>query len=217
MTVRLDQGAVERAAAGCALRLPRGPHRGKLGEVRASSVGSSLELHDFRQYQPGRRPAADRLERGGPHRRALPARAAGRGEPPRGGAGRRLGLDGHLGTRRPRGRARWRPGCARWRGVAGLDPVVIATGPHRAQGRGPGDPRDAGVARVRRARVVRRGDEARAAAAAVRVAGGGERLPLRLARPSPSPSGSPAARRAWPWCRCSTRRISIRPAARARA
>lgn len=53
MTVRLDQGAVERAAAGRALRLPRGPHRGKLGEVRASSVGSSLELHDFRQYQPG--------------------------------------------------------------------------------------------------------------------------------------------------------------------
>lgn len=53
MTVRLDQGVVERAAAGCALRLPRGPHRGKLGEVRASSVGSSLELHDFRQYSPG--------------------------------------------------------------------------------------------------------------------------------------------------------------------
>jgi uncharacterized protein (DUF58 family) len=53
MTIRLDQGAVERAAAGCSLRLPRGPHRGKLGEVRASSVGSSLELHDFRQYSPG--------------------------------------------------------------------------------------------------------------------------------------------------------------------
>ncbi|MDP1825412.1 MAG: DUF58 domain-containing protein [Archangium sp.] len=53
MTVRLDQGVVERAAAGCSLRLPRGPHRGKLGEVRAASVGSSLELHDFRQYQPG--------------------------------------------------------------------------------------------------------------------------------------------------------------------
>lgn len=53
MTVRLDQAIVERAAAGCSLRLPRGPHRGKLGEVRASSVGSSLELHDFRQYSPG--------------------------------------------------------------------------------------------------------------------------------------------------------------------
>jgi uncharacterized protein (DUF58 family) len=53
MTVRLDHGMVERAAAGRALRLPRGPHRGKLGEVRAASVGSSLELHDFRQYQPG--------------------------------------------------------------------------------------------------------------------------------------------------------------------
>lgn len=53
MSVRLDYGMVERAASGCALRLPRGPHRGKLGEVRATSVGSSLELHDFRQYQPG--------------------------------------------------------------------------------------------------------------------------------------------------------------------
>ncbi|MFZ5439456.1 MAG: DUF58 domain-containing protein [Myxococcota bacterium] len=53
MTVRLDHASVERAAAGCALRLPRVPHRGKIGEVRASSVGSSLELHDFRQYAPG--------------------------------------------------------------------------------------------------------------------------------------------------------------------
>jgi uncharacterized protein (DUF58 family) len=44
---------VERAAAGLALALPRGPQRGKVGEVRAASVGSSLELHDFRAYQPG--------------------------------------------------------------------------------------------------------------------------------------------------------------------
>ncbi len=51
--MKFDAAAVERAAAGCALRLPRMPHRGKLGEVRASSVGSSLELHDFRQYSPG--------------------------------------------------------------------------------------------------------------------------------------------------------------------
>jgi uncharacterized protein (DUF58 family) len=51
--VKFDVAAVEKAAAGCALRLPRVPHRGKLGEVRASSVGSSLELHDFRQYSPG--------------------------------------------------------------------------------------------------------------------------------------------------------------------
>lgn len=53
MTVRLDFNLVERAAQGCSLRLPRVPHRGRLGEVRASSVGSSLELHDFRQYSPG--------------------------------------------------------------------------------------------------------------------------------------------------------------------
>ncbi len=49
----LDEAAVERAAAGKALRLPRVPHRGRVGEVRSSSVGSSLELHDFRLYQPG--------------------------------------------------------------------------------------------------------------------------------------------------------------------
>ncbi len=53
MSVKLDHAMVERAAVGCVLRLPRVPHRGKLGEVCASSVGSSLELHDFRQYSPG--------------------------------------------------------------------------------------------------------------------------------------------------------------------
>lgn len=49
----LDEAAVERAAAGKALRLPRVPQRGRVGEVRATSAGSSLELHDFRLYQPG--------------------------------------------------------------------------------------------------------------------------------------------------------------------
>ncbi len=53
MTRLLDEAAVERAAAGLALKLPRVPHRGKVGEVRASSVGASMELHDFREYQPG--------------------------------------------------------------------------------------------------------------------------------------------------------------------
>ncbi len=48
-----DFAAVERAAAGRVLRLPQVAHRGKTGEVRAASVGSSLELHDFRQYAPG--------------------------------------------------------------------------------------------------------------------------------------------------------------------
>lgn len=51
--MKLDEAAVERAAAGKALRLPRVPQRGRVGEVRSSSVGSSLELHDFRLYQPG--------------------------------------------------------------------------------------------------------------------------------------------------------------------
>ena len=49
----LDEAAVERAAHGLRLLLPRGPHRGKVGEVRAASVGASMEIHDFRQYQPG--------------------------------------------------------------------------------------------------------------------------------------------------------------------
>jgi uncharacterized protein (DUF58 family) len=51
--IPFDEAAVERAAAGLRLRMPRAAHRGKVGEVRASSVGSSMELHDFRLYQPG--------------------------------------------------------------------------------------------------------------------------------------------------------------------
>lgn len=53
LEVRLDEAAVERASQGVRLQLPRGPHRGKLGDLRASSTGSSMEIHDFRQYQPG--------------------------------------------------------------------------------------------------------------------------------------------------------------------
>ena len=49
----LDEAAVERAAGGASLRLPRMPHRGRVGDVRAASVGSSMEIHDFRAYQPG--------------------------------------------------------------------------------------------------------------------------------------------------------------------
>lgn len=48
-----DEAAVERAAAGKALALPRGPQRGRVGDVRSNSVGSALELHDFRHYHPG--------------------------------------------------------------------------------------------------------------------------------------------------------------------
>ena len=53
MSAFIDEFAVARAAAGRTIRLPTGPHRGRSGDVRSSSVGSSLELHDFRQYQPG--------------------------------------------------------------------------------------------------------------------------------------------------------------------
>ena len=53
MESELDEAAVERAAQGLCLALPRVPHRGRVGEVRASSVGASMEIHDFRAYQPG--------------------------------------------------------------------------------------------------------------------------------------------------------------------
>jgi uncharacterized protein (DUF58 family) len=49
----LDEAAVERASEGLSLALPRTPHRGRVGEVRSASVGSSMEIHDFRAYQPG--------------------------------------------------------------------------------------------------------------------------------------------------------------------
>jgi uncharacterized protein (DUF58 family) len=48
-----DEAEVARLAPGLALALPRTPHRGRTGEVRAASAGASLELHDFRAYQPG--------------------------------------------------------------------------------------------------------------------------------------------------------------------
>jgi uncharacterized protein (DUF58 family) len=53
VTVRFDEAEVDRVAQGLTLALPRAPHRGKVGDVRASSVGASLEIHDFRSYQPG--------------------------------------------------------------------------------------------------------------------------------------------------------------------
>ncbi len=49
----MDEAAVARLVPGLALALPRVPHRGRVGEVRATSAGSALELHDFRAYQPG--------------------------------------------------------------------------------------------------------------------------------------------------------------------
>lgn len=53
MSAAADETEVARLAPGLALALPRVPHRGRVGEVRASSAGASLELHDFRAYQPG--------------------------------------------------------------------------------------------------------------------------------------------------------------------
>jgi uncharacterized protein (DUF58 family) len=48
-----DEAEVWRLAPGLALALPRVPHRGRVGEVRAASAGSSLDVQDFREYQPG--------------------------------------------------------------------------------------------------------------------------------------------------------------------
>ncbi len=48
-----DLSMVERASAGLSLKMPRVPHRGRLGDSRSASVGSSMELHDFRTYHPG--------------------------------------------------------------------------------------------------------------------------------------------------------------------
>ncbi len=53
MSSGADEAEVARLAPGLSLALPRVPHRGRVGEVRASSAGASLELHDFRAYQPG--------------------------------------------------------------------------------------------------------------------------------------------------------------------
>lgn len=53
MSAAADESEVARLAPGLMLALPRVPHRGRVGEVRATSAGASLELHDFRVYQPG--------------------------------------------------------------------------------------------------------------------------------------------------------------------
>ncbi|MCY1039923.1 DUF58 domain-containing protein [Corallococcus sp. bb12-1] len=53
MSSRLDEAEVARLVPGLSLALPRVPQRGRVGEVRATSAGSAMELHDFRMYQPG--------------------------------------------------------------------------------------------------------------------------------------------------------------------
>jgi len=37
-----DLAMVERASAGLSLKMPRVPHRGRLGDSRSASVGSSM-------------------------------------------------------------------------------------------------------------------------------------------------------------------------------
>lgn len=53
MSGAADESEVARLAPGLSLALPRVPQRGRVGEVRATSAGASMELHDFRAYQPG--------------------------------------------------------------------------------------------------------------------------------------------------------------------
>lgn len=49
----MDERAVELLAARYRLRLPRAAVSGRQGGVEAAQAGASLELHDFREYQPG--------------------------------------------------------------------------------------------------------------------------------------------------------------------
>lgn len=49
----MDERAVERAVDRFRLRFPRAAMVGRAGPLSGSQVGSSLELHDFREYQPG--------------------------------------------------------------------------------------------------------------------------------------------------------------------
>ncbi|MBL9037090.1 MAG: DUF58 domain-containing protein [Archangium sp.] len=53
MTPAFDDAEVERAAAGLQLALPRVPHAGRTGDIRAATTGTSMELADFRAYHPG--------------------------------------------------------------------------------------------------------------------------------------------------------------------
>ncbi len=53
MTASHHRAAVVRAASGRSLALPRSPQRGRVGSRRGASAGASLEIHDFRPYQPG--------------------------------------------------------------------------------------------------------------------------------------------------------------------
>ena len=48
-----DAQAVLRAAEGLTLVLPRLARRGRAGETLGAATGASLEMHDFRPYQPG--------------------------------------------------------------------------------------------------------------------------------------------------------------------
>ena len=49
----MDDRGVERVAERYRLVLPRSALSGRVGVLSSSQVGSSLELHDFREYQPG--------------------------------------------------------------------------------------------------------------------------------------------------------------------
>ena len=48
-----DEAEVARLASGLSLALPRAPHRGRVGEVRAASAGSALDVQDL-TLVPGR-------------------------------------------------------------------------------------------------------------------------------------------------------------------
>jgi uncharacterized protein (DUF58 family) len=53
MTEVFDEAAVERAVRTYRLAVPRSARSGRVGGVLGARAGGSMELHDFRAYQPG--------------------------------------------------------------------------------------------------------------------------------------------------------------------
>lgn len=49
----MDERALARVVERWRLRLPRAALGGRVGDLSSAQVGASMELHDFREYQPG--------------------------------------------------------------------------------------------------------------------------------------------------------------------
>ncbi len=51
--MRIDEAAIERSLRTYRLILPRAAMAGRVGGIAGSHAGGALEIHDFREYQPG--------------------------------------------------------------------------------------------------------------------------------------------------------------------